>query len=282
MGKTILLKAYKYLNVLSIDVVFGACISSLFLADYLAVSLPFSIIWCLALVVFLIYTSDHLMDAQKIKHAAHTERHFFHQKHFLTMFWICVLTALLGMVSLFWLPDKTFIYGLYLMALVIAYFILLKLSGSKAIFHKELIIALIYTLGIFLGPISVFTGEINFMLIMVFIQFFILAFSNLLLFSCYENEMDKKDGHTSFVKFAGIAITIWVTRLLLIFTQLSAIVLMMVFHDDKGVLRLQFLVLAMAFTLMLLAFNPGYFQKHERYRTWGDAVFLYPLVPLLV
>ena len=79
-------KLYKYLQILSIDVCLGACISCWMIAHYLEVSLSFWTYAVLACTVWLIYTADHLLDAYKIskqlKEKATTDRHIFHQHYF--------------------------------------------------------------------------------------------------------------------------------------------------------------------------------------------------------
>ena len=70
----VLSKAYRLINILSIDVVAGAVCSALFFARLLQVSLlPYGII-SLALTVWIIYTADHLLDAKRVEGVATTRR----------------------------------------------------------------------------------------------------------------------------------------------------------------------------------------------------------------
>src|SRR4051812_9177927 len=76
---------YRIFNLLSLDVALGAVISAAFLGRILHVNiLPQGFI-LLGIVVWLIYTADHLLDAWSMREAATSERHRFHQKNFISI-----------------------------------------------------------------------------------------------------------------------------------------------------------------------------------------------------
>ena len=76
-----LVRLYRILNTLSLDVSIGAVISAMFFAEVLQVKiLPYGLA-TLALTVWIIYTIDHLRDARAIGTKASTARHLFHQHY---------------------------------------------------------------------------------------------------------------------------------------------------------------------------------------------------------
>ncbi|MCB0805276.1 MAG: hypothetical protein KDC05_05710, partial [Bacteroidales bacterium] len=71
-----------YINNLSIDVVIGALMSSLFASRITGVQPEISFWVIFVLAVWVVYSADHLVDALRLKNHAHTHRHRFHFRHF--------------------------------------------------------------------------------------------------------------------------------------------------------------------------------------------------------
>lgn len=268
-------------RIFSIDVVLGACVGNLFIARYLQVSIPILHLLVLALSVWLIYTADHLADAYQVKHPAHSPRHLYHQQHFRAISIAFFILLLLGLVLAFNLPYKTFILGLALSGLVLVYFMLIKAIPSFRYFYKEFLIAFLYTSGIFLSPVSLYDNPISFEILFVFVQYAVIALVNLLIFALYEAEMDEKDGHYSFIKSVGKkkAKNFVYTCLLIVF--FSALVPVISIHTDDRLFKIEVLFLLMDSTLICIMALPVFFQKKERYRILGDAVFLFPTFTLI-
>jgi hypothetical protein len=277
----ILFKSYRYLRILSVDVALGACVIAIFIANYLEVSIPLPSLFTLGICVWLIYTADHLMDAYSIKHRAHSLRHLYHQKYFKRIVILFILGSTLGLISLFFLPPKTFHWGAILFFGVFIHFIILKLIGFRPSLHKEFIVAIIYVAGIFLVPLSIYQGSINNHLLMLFFQFMILALVNLLLFAMIEETVDKKDRHTSFVQFAGRKTTLYIIWALLLLSAVYPIYIFATTSDTNEIIY-QIIIIAMNITLAVITYKRVYFMRRERYRIYGDAIFLYPLLVLFL
>ncbi len=278
---SILLKIYRYLRILSIDVVFGACISAIFIAKYVQVKLQVAPLITLGICVWLIYTADHLMDAYHIKHKPHTLRHFYHKKYFKPLVYLFIIGASFGIISLAFIPGKTIFWGAILLLAVISHFIVLKIMGIRPSIHKEFLVATIYVSGIFLVPLSIYSGMIDNNVIILYIQYLGIALINLLLFALIEERLDKKDGHTSFVQFAGPGFT---TKLIWVFIILSSLYPVYVFitSNDLQHIIYQCILLAMNLTLGIIAYKKDHFSQKERYRIYGDAIFLYPAIILFM
>ena len=189
MGK--LFRAYRFINILSLDVAAGAVICALFFAKIFdVVILPYGII-SLGLTVWTIYTADHLIDARKVKQPASTERHRFHQRYFKTLFGLLVIAAIIDASQLFFIRKTVFVVGLALAFIIVIYFLLQR----NLRFLKELIGALLYTGGVLLIPWSVKNTSYDSAQLILITQFVITALINLLLFSWFDKSQDERDHH---------------------------------------------------------------------------------------
>lgn len=263
---------YKYLNILSLDVVAGACICSMFVADFLNVQLHWATVATLAMCVWLIYTFDHLNDAKNIPHEANTERHRFHQRHFKTLTVCCIVTLMMAALLLFKIPNETVLWGAALSCLVLGYFLLLHLLKLKSSYHKEGTIAVLYAAGVLLGPLSVYEGELGWRIGAVFVQFSLLAFTNLVAFAVFERASDEQDFSPSLVRAIGKVRSEILLKFLTLLQMAIAVTLL--FQD--GFLLLELTVISMILLLSSLIFLKEFYARAYLYRLVGDAVFLLP------
>lgn len=277
MGGVMLKKAYRWFQAVSLDVVLSSGLLSLAIGRYYQVSLPLSVIISLMIAVWLIYTFDHLSDAVKTGKEASTLRHRFHQQHHKLLKVFFFLFAVVGAAVLCLLPAVVLKNGFICLAIVLFYFLLLKLPSF---WFKELLIASCYTIGVFLGPLSLSHAPLTFFQLLLVPQILLLALANLIIFSCFDYENDKKDGHYS------LAICLGVTRSkkLTMGITLTGLVLSagMFFQAEQLLTQgLQFLVFAMNILLGMLLLEEERFRKNELYRIIGDGVFFLPALILL-
>jgi len=251
----------------------GAVISALFFARVFGVTVLRSGLTSLGLTVWVIYTADHLIDAKKVRQMASTERHRFHQKHFSALLALLLLAIIIDAVQLFFIRKQVFIGGLILASIVVIYFALQRYLK----FLKELIGALLYTGGVLLIPVSIMETPLTPSLIILIVQFVLTALTNLLLFSWFDRLRDEKDKHSSFTTVLGERIT---KRALVIVFVISLIlmVVQLLNFDLKSVA----LIALMNSVLLVIFFDKKYFEKDDHYRLLGDAVFLLPLIYLLL
>ncbi len=268
-------------RIFSLDVVLGACVGNLFMAYYLRVEVPLSHLLALALTVWLIYTADHLADAYQIKHPAHSLRHLYHQHHFRTVGMVFLVVMLIGCAVVFNLSQRVMVWGLLLLGLVGCYFLLIKLIPENNYYYKEFMIAFLYSTGIFLSPLSLYQDAFSGEILFVFGQYTLIALTNLLIFALYEVDLDKKDGHQSFVKLAGQAQTRRLIYACSWLTGLPALAGLVLLPVTQRLFTVQLLFLIMTVTLVIIMLFPAFFQPKERYRIVGDGVFLLPLFVLL-
>ncbi|HLW20406.1 MAG TPA: UbiA family prenyltransferase [Cyclobacteriaceae bacterium] len=197
---------YSYLQILSIDIVIGACAGMLFFDRLIGADLRLLLYLLLALAVWCIYTFDHLLDARQIKKAASTPRHAFHQKHFKRLAILLAISGSLGMGMAFYFLKIKFIVitGLALGSLILLSFTLLKIFPRKWVFLKEISIATLYVGGIMLAPY--FHND----LVQIPLEFWLLGFAyvlvawfNTLYLGISDRESDKADGLYSFALAVG-------------------------------------------------------------------------------
>jgi hypothetical protein len=262
-------RVYRYVNLLSLDIVAGAVVSALFFARVLDVTLRPVGVLALALTVWVIYTADHLKDARDIGRSASTSRHRFHQEHFRTLLIAAGLAVLVNVIIVFFLRKQIFVRGTVLAAGVGIYLIVQRYLK----FLKEICIAFLYTCGVLLPSYTLTKVELVPAHYLLMVQFAMVAWLNLLIFSWFDREGDEKDKQTSFVTMLGEPITrasIWcliggiflVTGFSLYYAEMKPAVL---------------IVGTMGLVLALIFVFRENFARQDYYRMLGDAVFLLPL-----
>ena len=268
-----IIRVYRLINILSLDVAAGAMVSASFFAHLFGTTvLPQGFI-SLGITVWIIYTADHLQDAKKLNHDASTERHRFHQQNYNLLLLLLFIAVLVDAAQIYFIRTIVFYAGLWLSLLVGIYFLVQRRLG----FLKELFGTLLYTGGVLLIPFSMRT-HVAVPVIFIVGQFAVTALINLLLFSWIDRSRDERDKHQSFATAFGSK----TTRLILISLFVgNAIltVLQFVFSPDMA-FATSILVL-MNSILLLIFVKKDYFEKEDRYRLLGDAIFMLPLLYIL-
>lgn len=166
--------------------------------------MPWSWWLILPLVVWLIYTSDHLLDARRIGPTARTERHHFHYRHFRILSALVLLTALVtaGLIW-FFLPRPMLIGGLCLGAAAGLHLVLAQWTGFR-LYPAELVIAALYTAGVWFGPWLTGGASTAPELLLAATFYFCSALSNLFVFSLFEREIDARESPNTLVLALGV------------------------------------------------------------------------------
>ncbi len=270
-------KAYRWVQAMSLDVVVGSGLLNLAIAKYYQVHLPLPVVAALMVAVWAIYTFDHLSDAKKIGKVAATHRHRYHQKYYKVLSLLLLLAVVAGIGTTFLLPAVVVKWGIICAACVVVYFLLLKL---KFFWYKELFIALCYTIGVFLGPLSLASGTLDSFQLLLIPQILLLALSNLVIFSCFDYQTDQQDGHYSLALHLGllrarkIAIGLVITGLAL---TAAMFFLAKVFITQE----VQLFIFAMNLLLLILLVKEKNFRHDNLYRLVGDGIFFIPILFLL-
>ena len=280
-------KIFSFINtfqILSIDVVIGT-IAVGFMATKLLNITPNPYWWLiLPLTVWVIYTLDHIIDSYKNKTKAVIARHRFHyiyQKSIIIS--ITIASALSISLSLIFLDNQIIYYGLLLSLFIAIYLIIVFLVKKKKtiLLQKELIIAFVYTSGIFLAPLVWYQKMPPYPILLVIFNIFILVWLEGIIISWFDYDDDIKDGHTSFTIVVGKKNT---RRFIIVMQVLLAILtkISMLTVTTKIEFAALIITIIMDIILLIVVFNPNKFYKNEYYRITGEAIFLLPLLIILV
>jgi 4-hydroxybenzoate polyprenyltransferase len=270
-----LVKFYRLLNILSIDVALGSVCCAAWFAKLLDVSLRPQALIVLGLTVWIIYTADHLVDAKRTEGPASTQRHRFHQQHFSLLLIVLILTVVVDVILVSFIKQAVFQWGFVLSLVMVAYFLIQRFLK----YLKELTVAIIFSCGVLLPSVAVTHKPIDFSLALIIAEFMLTALLNLLLFSWFDRDNDREDKRESFVTLAGergskgfVGAVFLLNAVLLIGTA---------FYIPTMIGNMAILMLMNAILAFML-FRPNYFQPNDRFRIIGDAVFLLPIIYLLL
>lgn len=265
-------RVYQLISILSLDVVAGAVVCALFFIKVLQSEVTYSLI-PLALTVWIIYTADHLLDARRIGHSANSERHRFHQQHFNKLRIALTIAGILDVLSLGLVTKAIMMGGMFLGVLVI----LLMLMQRALPWMREIVVSVLYTCGVLLPSIA--QGRISYTIAhsFLFIQFSLVALTNLLLLSWLDRESDFKDGLTSFTLTAGQRMTqvmIWTSFGLCMTLTIAQIYL-------KALTWPALVVGAMEAVLLFIYAGRQRSDRRLLQRMIGDGVFIIPVLYLV-
>jgi 4-hydroxybenzoate polyprenyltransferase len=270
-----LIRFYRLLNILSIDVALGSVCCAAWFAELFEVSLKPQAFIVLGLTVWIIYTADHLLDAKRTEGVASTERHRFHQQYFSFLAIVLILAVLTDLILVFFIREAVFKWGLVLSGVMVVYFLVQRFLK----YLKEITVAVVFSCGVLLPSVAVAQKQIDFSMALIIGEFMLTALLNLLLFSWFDRFNDKEDKRESFVTLVGergskgfVGAVFLLNALLMISTTFYASSMI----GNVAILMLMNAVLALMLVL------PNYFQPHDRFRIIGDAVFLLPILYLLL
>ena len=269
----------KYIRFLSLDVALGGAILSAAIARFLGVDLPDAVPICLAIAIWIIYTIDHLIDAFKSTGDPTIGRHLFHRTYAKWLIGAVVLAVLAGGYVLLALPAITLLYGVGMVLLVLVYFVLIYFF--RGFYLKEIFVAMVYAMGVFVGPVSLNFGQVPPLTVLLFLQVLLVAQINLILFSFFEKKLDEMDKHPSLVLKMGDES---VSKLLKVLFALLVVIqcfTLIDFGTDLSSILFQLLFISMGLILLTLYSWPQKFLANDRYRMIGDGIFFLPGIWLL-
>lgn len=267
---------YHIINALSLDVALGAGVLSLVLGRYMGFRVPVTVLVVLVLAVWIIYTADHLLDAKSISGQASSFRHHFHQ-HFFKTILICLIMALvIGILLIIQIPPVTIFYGIPVALGVATYFVLNRFF--KLTFQKEILIASLYVIGVFVGPYSLSAGIVPLELRLLLVELGLMVWINLLVFGLFEMKEDKQDGLRSTPMILGEKKTGKMIKILLFTCFAIGTMTLIFFYDNPSFVKLQIVFLFMMGILGTLFFRKeSIVQDGLNYRYFGDGIFFMPV-----
>jgi hypothetical protein len=268
------MRAWRYINILSLDVAAGAMTGCAFFAQIFGISLLPHALISLGLIVWIIYTVDHLIDARRATGQPSTERHRFHKRHGKTLMAAVAIAVVVVVFEAFYVRKPVLFAGVGFAILVVGYMVLQTSLKST----KEVIGALLYTAGVLVGPWSLLDRVISVAELLLISLYFVTAMINLMLFSLIDRDYDLLDKRESFATIFGARAT--QTVIVIGFTIVAGlcIVLEISFSDYTGAMTT---ILTMNVLLLITFRYRDYFRVDDRYRRIGDLAFLIPGIYLL-
>ncbi|MEM1407467.1 MAG: hypothetical protein AAGG59_11880 [Bacteroidota bacterium] len=270
-----LFAVYRYFNLLNLDVVAGAVISSMAFACLLDVEVSWAASSLLGLTIWSIYTFDRLMDARYKKDALQSDRHRFHNNKASLLGWLVTACILFSAILLFFIPPITVLWGATLACCVLAYLATIHLLKIKWLVYKEVVIATIYTLGVMLAPLSIYQGDYGISFLLCGVIFFVIVLFNLLVFSIYDEDFDLKSDLPSLVTVLGKKP---VNTLLHVMSAFLIVLILLGYIRYADPIFIVFLFMSTVLIIIHRYDHLNFFQLN--YRLMGDAVFLLPLILL--
>jgi hypothetical protein len=269
------------INLLSLDVVLGACAGMYFFSDLLDVNSPFLTYVLLGLAVWGIYTIDHLLDAKLTGRTAISKRHRFHQQYFKTIIIIWLLLILLGLCLLMLFPQIHFtvLPGSILALLMIFWMGLIRWIGERASWLKEISTAVFYVAGIALVPVLLAPKElIDHFFYLFFGAYSVLACINLLILSFLDCEGDRVDGYGSVLVIISkrqLSYLIWILGIFLS----GVLIILLLWLPSFYKIHCSLLLIMVLFHLLQFSSNSQ--NNKEGIRKKLEASFILPLILLI-
>lgn len=251
----------------------------------------------LALVVFIIYTVDRLLDVRKYKADSSsqplTARHQFHHRHTLLLWCVVAVAAAVILGLLFCLPGSVIKFGIVLGGICAAYVgaVFRLPARHSALLLKEPFVAVLYTAGIW-GSVWVQRPTISRVEVVECLMFAGIAFQNLLMFAVMEQHeagppvsASRSNSDLTNQSVFSLAAKWGEERCTLVFRWLTGGIVAAGFvlcflTDDRFAQRSALMLALMSLTLYAMQRYRAYFLKNERYRWLGDGVFWMPALVL--
>lgn len=238
---------------------------------------------CLSLVVWGIYTLDHIIDGYKRKEYSPSLRHYLHYVYRKVLIPIVSLSFVAALFIAFIYLDveiRRFGFGVSI-AIVAAY--LVNFWGSlilkKKMPWKELGIAIIVSLCfVYLPTINsaIHNDNLRLWLLIVFSG---INAANLYIFSLYDYELDVRSGFASIAAYVSKKYL----RVLVGFLLGSSLLGLTYMVGSDALALIPALVLGLMWIQLVIVFwFKRYFAESERYRFWGDLIYIYPVLFFLL
>ncbi len=271
------LNVKEFFNSFSLLVVLGSISTSYFFARVFNSKPDFWFYHLLGTTVWAIYTADHILDGYRNDDASLSLRHKLHVRYKWILSGLVVLIAVSNIfISIEHLPRRVFVYGTGLLVFVMVYLVIVHLFFRKKKFvGKEIFIAFGVTGGMALLPAVYGNFEWNFSNSLLLVIFTSLNLVNLLIFAYFDRDHDLRSGFDSIVQLLGSAKVKKIVNLLLgLIFVLIGIWAFSVEHQVKLYISIVFLFMMHVLALIMLRENE--FIQQERYRFWGDFIYLIP------
>lgn len=270
---------FRAIRVLNLDIPAGAVCSSIFAAKlfHLAPSPFYFIIVFLAL--WVIYSADDIIDGIRSRNSSYKHEYRFHYKKKHILIPLIILSILIGgLLSFTFLEPKLIFFGLCMILAVALYFAYNTRNNNRIRFYlKEITIAVIYTTGIF-GGMILLKGYTTPFQILIILNFLLVAYSNVLMFSLADLEKDKHLRFNNFTLQFGVTLTKQILLLTLSLSLLMSLFTGIYFQHWN----FSFVPLLMTIYLVITYYKAIYLKKHKLFGIFCDSVFFLPILSVWI
>ncbi len=275
---------WQIFNILSVDVVIGALAGGVMAVKLLHVNPGFAWWIVLPLSVWIVYTIDHLIDGVKLKDKSHTVRHFFHY-YYAKQIIVTILILSIANITLilFFLENKIIEFGLIAGTATLLYLLIVYFSGKKKsyLLQKEFFVALIYTVGIWGGPVALTSYNITMTEILIIASFFLTVFAAILIFSVFEAEHDILDNHNTFAVNFGIDKTTNLIYFLMAAVFIICIGIIIMASNPLDAMAFKIMMIMSLLLLIILNFAK-HLTRNNIYKNLIEMIFWLPGLFLLL
>ncbi|EPG64615.1 LA_0991 family prenyltransferase-like protein [Leptospira wolffii] len=274
--------AWFYIHVLSLDICLGVIGSGALATSVTGAKMKPAWWILLPLSVWVIYTLDHLLDGQKSGTDSVNPRHKFHYDYRKPLIVACSVAALVcAALALLLLREIVLLGGAILAALAFLHLGIARWGRLR--FGKEFSVALIYTLGVWFGPLLI-VGFRSWAVPVLLLLFFLGTVLNLVMNSLMEADLDAKEGQVYLLSALSPELAKeWTLRLSLLgfLTSLLLAAGMRKFAPGVSVSSSIVIALICAVPGGILKYSDR-FRDSQNYRILGEGVFILGLLPLLL
>lgn len=271
-----------FVNTFSIWVVLGSLVTYWFFALSFNQEPNGVVGLILALSIWVIYTFDHLLDGIQTKGESLSKRHYLHYKYKKSLVVLLIVFSVIILYLVYFQLDYKYVpFGILLFVLTAIHFAInhLVLEQIKVRFYiKEVFIALVVSLGFCGLPlVPMIPNDVPSSTMFLFVPFFLLNLSNLMLFSYFDFEEDLENKFISSANIFGPSNALSLAKIGSIISIVLTTAIVLLF--TKSYVTSGTLIIMNGF-LLIISFNPTYFKTNGYYRFWGDFIYLFPALAL--
>lgn len=245
-----------------------------------------NIVWwfILPMSVWVVYTFDHIIDGSKKKDKAVIERHRFHyMNRRILLFLIGIISVTSICLGYLYLDHRIMILGVILSIIIGLYFTLLFFTNNKYItIQKELIIAIVYVVGIIMAPLYWYGELPTTVTLIIFAIIILLAWAEGIIISWFDYNNDIVDGHNSFTTFAGRENTRRFIIALHLLIEALIVSILLLYNVSLVELYSLLILLIMNLILGVIILIPYQSTIEKYHKLIGEFVFFLPALLIVV
>lgn len=264
-------------RLLSLDVVLGSLASCILAEHVLGVNMPLAWWLVIALAVWAIYTADHLLDASRSPGKLKQARHLFHDKYRQILSISAVLAGILSVsFALLFLSREIITMGIVLgLATSLYLYLLMKGILPGLVFHKEIIVAMLYTFGIWGAPLITAWPPPDMHVMALLTAFLFNAYLNLLILSWYESKADQHSNQLSLDHLTGHG---FLNRYIPVVSIPALLLPVVVIVAQPHLWYSAGILIIMTIAHLLIFTQKKQMQRDSIYRPAAEAVFFLPFL----